>query len=238
MHADTDHPLLLVRPFLDVHKGILEAACREQRLTWADDPTNLDTSYLRNRMRALLSQHQTPAQSHQPISNLCSNSESLSATVGSANSLADCWQASSEATSKERQSSTHRTQAVQESAGELQTDATLSLSQNSVDIIQAILHVQQRCAAAHDIISCQAKALLTNSFQLNERNEQKQGMTSIESGQQSSRLCSTLAVKPFAEAQPTVALLALSAVLQVRLRTDCMIAHLPGNKANHEVYCM
>lgn len=127
---------------------------------------------------------------------------------------------------------------MQESAGELQTDATLSLSQNSVDIIQAILHVQQRCAAAHDIISCQAKALLTNSFQLNERNEQKQGMTSIESGQQSSRLCSTLAVKPFAEAQPTVALLALSAVLQVRLRTDCMIAHLPGNKANHEVYCM
>ncbi|KAL0055604.1 hypothetical protein WJX82_002320 [Trebouxia sp. C0006] len=47
---DTDHPLLLVRPFLDVHKGILETACREQGLTWANDPTNLDTSYLRNRM--------------------------------------------------------------------------------------------------------------------------------------------------------------------------------------------
>ncbi|KAL0040838.1 hypothetical protein WJX79_006889 [Trebouxia sp. C0005] len=63
---DTDHPLLLVRPFLDVHKGILEAACREQGLTWANDATNLDTSYLRNRMRALLSQTRTPAQSQQP----------------------------------------------------------------------------------------------------------------------------------------------------------------------------
>ncbi len=221
MYADTDHPLLLVRPFLDVHKGILETACREQGLTWANDPTNLDTSYLRNRMRTLLSQHQTPALSHQPISNLTSNSEWLSATVGSANLLAHCWQASSEATSKERQSSSHITQAVQESAGGLQADASLSHSRNSADIIHAILHVQQRCAAAHDIMSAQAKALLTDSFQLNERNEQKQRMTSIESGQQLSRLCS-LAVKPFAEAPPAVALLALSAVLQVCLSTDCM----------------
>ena len=236
MHADTDHPLLLVRPFLDVHKGILEAACREQGLTWANDATNLDTSYLRNRMRALLSQTRTPAQSQQPVSNFASIYKCLSATVGSASLLAHCWQASSDATPKKHQSSSHGTQAVQEPAGGLQADATLSHSQNSANIIRAILHVQQRCAAAHDIMSCQAKALLTESFQLNERNEQKQGMTSIESGQQSSRLCS-LAVKPFAEAQPAVALLALSAVLQVCLSSDCMIAHLSGNKADHEVYC-
>lgn len=235
MYADTDHPLLLVRPFLDVHKGILETACREQGLTWANDPTNLDTSYLRNRMRTLLSQHQTPALSHQPISNLNSNSEWLSATVGSANSLAHCWQASSEATSKECQSSSHSTQAVQKSAGGLEADATLSHSKNSADIIQAILHVQRRCAAAHDIISSQAKALLTDSFELNERHEQKQGMTSIESGQQLSRLCN-LAVKPFAEAQPAVALLALSAVLQVCLSTDCMTVISSSNKADHKVY--
>jgi len=236
VHADTDHPLLLVRPFLDVHKGILEAACREQGLTWANDPTNLDTSYLRNRMRALLSQHQTPAQSQQPVSNLASSCECLSATLGSANSFAHCWQASSDATPKKHHSSSHGTQAVQELAGGLQADATLSHSQNSADIIHAILHVQQRCAAAHDIISSQAKALLTDSLKLNERNEQQQGMTSIVSGQQSSRLCS-LAVKPFAEAQPAVALLALSAVLQVCLGTDCMIAHLSGSKADHEVHC-
>jgi len=219
VHADTDHPLLLVRPFLDVHKGILEAACREQGLTWANDPTNLDTSYLRNRMRALLSQHQTPAQSQQHVSNLASSCEGLSATLGSANSLANC---TSDATPKKNQSSSHSTQAVQESAGGLQADATLSHS-HSADIILAILHVQRRCAAAHDVISSQAKALLTDSLKLNERNEQKQGMTSIESGQQSSRICS-LAVKPFAEAQAAVALLALSAVLQVCLSTDCMIA--------------
>jgi len=192
-----------------VHKGILEAACREQGLTWANDPTNLDTSYLRNRMRALLSQHQTPAQSQQHVSN--PSCEGLSATLGSANSLANC---TSDATPKKNQSSSHSTQAVQESAGGLQADATLSHSQNSADIIQAILHVQQRCAAAHDIISSQAKALLTGSLKLNERDKQKQGVTCIESGQQSSRLWS-LAVKPFAEAQPAVALVALSAVLQV-----------------------
>ncbi len=192
-----------------MHKGILEAACREQGLTWANDPTNLDTSYLRNRMRALLSQHQTPAQSQQHVSN--PSCEGLSATLGSANSLANC---TSDATPKKNQSSSHSTQAVQESAGGLQADATLSHSQNSADIIQAILHVQQRCAAAHDIISSQAKALLTGSLKLNERDKQKQGVTCIESGQQSSRLWS-LAVKPFAEAQPAVALVALSAVLQV-----------------------
>lgn len=214
MRADTDHPLLLVRPFLDLHKWILEAACREQGLTWANDPTNLDTSYLRNRMRALLSQDHPPAQSQQPVSKLTSSSECLTATLGSANSHAYCWQASSDTAPKERQSSSHRTQAVQESAGGLQADATLSHSQNSADIIQAILHVQQRCAAAHDIISSQAKALLTGSLKLNERDKQKQGVTCIESGQQSSRLWS-LAVKPFAEAQPAVALVALSAVLQV-----------------------
>lgn len=205
-----------------MHKGILEAACREQGLTWANDPTNLDTSYLRNRMRALLSQHQTHAQSQQPVSNVASSCGSLSATLGSANLLAHCWQASSDATPKKHQSSSHGTQAVQELARGLQADATLSRSKTSADIMQAILHVQQRCAAAHAIISCQAKALLTDSLQLSERNKQKQAMTSIESGQQSSRLCS-LAVKPFAEAQPAVALLALSAVLQVCLSTlhDC-----------------
>ncbi|DBB04024.1 TPA: hypothetical protein ACH3X1_013083 [Trebouxia sp. C0004] len=232
---DTDHPLLLVRPFLDVHKWILEAACREQGLTWANDPTNLDTSFLRNRMRALLSQHQTPAQSHPPISNLTSSSECLSATLDSVDLHAHCWQASSDATPKEHQSSSHSTQAVQESAGGLQADATLSHSENSANIIQAILHVQQRCAAAHDIVSSQAKALLTDSLKLNERNDQKQGMTSIESGQQSSRLWS-LAVKPFAEAQPAVALLALSAILQVCLSADCTTVDLSGNKAGQKVH--
>lgn len=57
-----------MRPLLGLHKWQLEEACREASLKWAVDPTNTDTSFLRNHTRALLAQ--VPAAWHvsQPTS--------------------------------------------------------------------------------------------------------------------------------------------------------------------------
>jgi tRNA(Ile)-lysidine synthetase-like protein len=41
----------LSRPFLGVEREAILAYARAQRLTWRDDPTNLDPGYLRNRIR-------------------------------------------------------------------------------------------------------------------------------------------------------------------------------------------
>ena len=79
--------------------------------------------------------------------------------------------------------------------------------------MDAILQVQRCCATAHQTVASQAKELLQASLQLSLQSRQMD-----EAGQQQKHEWS-LAVKPYAEAQPAVALHALSAVMQVTIIT-------------------
>ncbi len=208
--SDTDYPLLLVRPFLEVPKWKLEAACTEQALTWADDPTNRDTKYLRNHMRSLLSKTITHAQSQLPLSGFAPRSQPADAHrqqfVDKAMHVPE----------EEHQVSS------QASQGEGQLDAA-EQQLGEVNIIPAILRVHSRCAAAHYTVSSQVKDLLQASLNLSRQTDQQQKRRKRhEPGHQTGTEWS-LAVKPFAEAQPAVALHALTAVMQVVFILLCVI---------------
>ena len=212
VYADTDHPLLLVRPFLDLPKWHLEAACTEQALSWADDPTNRDTKFLRNHVRALLSQSTAPAQPQQALCNSTPNSPPTSA--------ASHVQSNAQSIHLVHVLPPGTTRKAQDSEKQLEYSpgtAQVGVSQGPVgersDIVDAILQVQRCCATAHQTVASQAKELLQASLQLSLQSRQMD-----EAGQQQKHEWS-LAVKPYAEAQPAVALHALSAVMQVTIIT-------------------
>ena len=200
--ADTDHPLLLVRPFLELPKWQLEAACTEQGLTWADDPTNLDTTYLRNHLRALLSK---PVSGHQAKQEVLESNSELSTQRSSHNS--------------------HQLPGLDKNTQQPDKANSLSSTQPGADslsnaecvggIVPAILQVQRRCAAAHSALSAAAKDLVQASLQLPDRPRQQQKSHQHESLAQQEVSGWTLAVQPFAAAQSDVALHALTAVMQV-----------------------
>lgn len=62
LFAGSDYPVLIIRPLLGLPKSQLEEACREAGLTWSDDPTNKDTAFLRNHLRALIARSSVPRQ--------------------------------------------------------------------------------------------------------------------------------------------------------------------------------
>lgn len=200
--ADTDHPLLLVRPFLELPKWQLEAACTEQGLTWADDPTNLDTTYLRNHLRALLSKPVPQLQAKQEI--LERDSE-LSAQLN----LHGSHQ------SPGLDKNTPQPDRANSSSSKHMGAASSSDSECLGGIAPAVLQVQRRCAAAHSALSAAAKDLVQASLQLPERRRQQQQSHQHESLMQQEVSGWTLAVQPFAEAPSDVALHALTAVMQV-----------------------
>ena len=202
-----------MRPFLDVPKWRLEAACREQGLTWADDPTNQDTTFLRNHMRALLSQTRGKAQSQHPVSNLLCTSQSQPPMPRAATAPAHPWHTKSSGTLTQPTQHQNNTEMLQDSIAKCQLDVIPKCFSQKGDIMQAILHVQQRCAAAHNSLSDQAKALLTESMKASQH---KQDHGTLESGQQV-RAEWSLAVGPLAKAPSAVALHALTAILQVCL---------------------
>ena len=82
-------------------------------------------------------------------------------------------------------------------------------------ITPAVLQVQRRCAAAHHALSSAAKDLVQASLHLPDRPQQHQQRRQRDASTQHLVSGWSLAVKPFAEAQPAVALHALSAVMQV-----------------------
>ena len=51
------YQIKLIRPLLQVRKQQLQEYCRQQGLTWVEDPTNQDSSYLRNLIRAQLASY-------------------------------------------------------------------------------------------------------------------------------------------------------------------------------------
>ncbi|KAL3154492.1 hypothetical protein ABBQ32_013954 [Trebouxia sp. C0010 RCD-2024] len=197
---ESEHPLLLVRPFLELPKWQLEAACTEQGLTWANDPTNQDTTYLRNHVRALLSQSETQHQAKQK--RLAGDAEP--------HSLHTSPHQSCTANQDKQQPEKH---AYVSDMGVEPFDAA---GQCPAGVGPAILQVQRRCAAARKALSSAAKDLVQASLQLPDGprhhppSSQREHATQL----QGARL-STLAVKPFAEAHPDVACHALTAVMQV-----------------------
>ena len=200
LYADSDHPLLLVRPLLELPKWQLEAACTEQGLTWADDPTNYNTAYLRNHLRALLSKPLPQPQAKRD--HLERRSElSTPLTSLSLHQLPSLDQA-------------------KQQPGELLASSQLG-ADSAFDaeciggIVPAVLRVQRRCAAAHNALSSAAKDLVQASLQLPDRPRQHQHSQQREPLAQQEVSGWTLAVKPFAEAGPDVALHALTAVMQV-----------------------
>lgn len=211
VYADTDHPLLLVRPFLDLPKWHLEAACTEQALSWADDPTNRDTKFLRNHVRALLSQSIAPAQPQQAPYNSTPNSPPTSASHVQSNAQSiHPVHVLPPGTTRKAQDSEKQ---LEYSPGTAQVGVSQGPVGERSDIVDAILQVQRCCATAHRTVSSQAKELLQASLQLSLQSRQMD-----EAGQQQKHNWS-LAVKPYAEAQPAVALHALSAVMQVTIIT-------------------
>ena len=59
--ADPRFQVQLIRPLLGVRKAQLEQFCREEGLHWVEDPTNQDTSFLRNLLRQRLAQSSAAA---------------------------------------------------------------------------------------------------------------------------------------------------------------------------------
>lgn len=52
----------ILRPLLSLHKADLVEVCRSAGLSWAEDPTNTNTAYARNKMREVLGrQHSEPS---------------------------------------------------------------------------------------------------------------------------------------------------------------------------------
>ena len=200
LYADTDHPLLLVRPFLELPKWQLEAACTEQGLTWADDPTNRNTTYLRNHLRALLSKPLPQPQARQ-----------------------DYLERPSELSTPLTSPSLPQIPSLDQD--EQQPDQPLASSQLGADsafdaeciggIVPAVLQVQRRCAAAHVVLSSAAKGLVQASLQSPDGPRQHQQSQQHVSMAQQEVSGWTLAVRPFAEAHPDVALHALTAIMQV-----------------------
>lgn len=187
-----------MRPFLELPKWQLEAACTEQGLTWADDPTNLDTTYLRNHLRALLSKSVPQLQAKQRI--VERNSE-----------LSSHGSHQLPGFDKNKQQPDKP-----DSLSSKQIDADLSSDAECLGgIVPAVLQVQRRCAAAHSALSAAAKDLVQASLQLPDRLRQQQKSHQRESLAQQEVSGWTLAVQPFAEAQSDVALHALTAVMQV-----------------------
>lgn len=185
-----------MRPFLELPKWQLEAACTEQGLTWANDPTNLDTTYLRNHLRALLSKPVPQLQAKQE--RLESNSE-LSTQLSSHGS----HQLPGFDENKQPDRFTSK-----------QMDADFSPDVECLGgIVPAVLQVQRRCAAAHSALSAAAKGLVQASLRLPDRPRQQSHQHQSLAQQEISGW--TLAVQPFAEAHSDVALHALTAVMQV-----------------------
>ena len=202
LYADTDHPLLLVRPFLELPRWQLEAACAEQGLTWANDPTNDNTAFLRNHIRALLSKPigQATAQQDLPQDSQVTNELSSPRPFPHQPS--------------------HQPPILDQEGNQLQKQALLeqepkdSSNCEPAGIIPAILQVHRRCAAAHAALTSDAISLLQASLQLPQR--PLHGQQSRQRAAQQAVEDWSLAVKPFAEARSDVALHALAAVMQAR----------------------
>lgn len=197
--AGSGHPLLLVRPFLELPKWQLEAACTEQGLTWANDPTNQDTTYLRNHMRALLSQSEPQHQAKQEY--LTEDSEPCSPHLSSSQ-FPRIYQDTQQ---PERQAS----------SSQLDADPPDTGGESVAGVLPAILQLQRRCAAAHKAVSSAAKDLVQASLQLPDSQQQHPQSRQPEAAKQQVVSVWSLAVKPFAEAQPEVACHAMTAVMQV-----------------------
>ena len=195
--------MLLVRPFLELPKWQLEAACTEQGLTWANDPTNDNTAFLRNHIRALLSKPLQPTPAQQ---------EDLPPESELNNLLSSEQPTLHQPPHPDQQGSQLQKQALlaQEPKG-------LSNSGPEAGVIPAILQVQRRCAAAHAVLSSDAIALLQASLQLPQRPQDGQQSGHRDGAAQQAVNDWSLAVKPFAEAKSDVALHALTAVMQARL---------------------
>ena len=191
-----------MRPFLELPKWQLEAACTEQGLTWADDPTNLDTTYLRNHLRALLSKSVPQLQHKQEVRE--SNSELSSHFTSHGSHQLPGFDENKQQPDKANNSSSK------------QMDAEFSADAECLGgVVPAVLQVQRRCAAAHSALSAAAKELVQASLQLPDRPRQLRQSHQHESLAQQEVSGWTLAVQPFAEAQSDVALHALTAVMQV-----------------------
>ena len=55
--AGKEHIVRQLRPLLSLRKADLVGLCRAAGMAWVEDPTNADTSFARNRIRAVLQQH-------------------------------------------------------------------------------------------------------------------------------------------------------------------------------------
>lgn len=230
--AGTDHPLLLIRPLLDLPKSHLVEACREAGLTWANDPTNQDTAFLRNHLRALMAQSPPASlsatdasppsdplstQQNRPVAlhactdtmleQFISPAQVLqpgypSRSASHSSDVAQC--AVAEAQSQEAQSEHSRSSLASAEAASQGKHVQHS-------VLVAALHVQRRCAAAHEAIAAQARHVLRISL------EQGCGAfaKSCKAGENDEMLDCCLAVQPIAQAETAVALHTLSAALQV-----------------------
>lgn len=208
---DTDHPLLLVRPFLGLHKWQLEAACTEQGLTWANDPTNQNTQYLRNHVRALLDRPPLSG----TTTGLSNMPHATSATQAQRPTSNEVSEDSKSSQLPERQQCSLRQLAqgpTQELAQDTANNHAAQAQADQPNIVSAVLQVQRRCAAAQQELSLQAKQLLKASFLSDEALQPRSHATETGLAQASGQW--RFQVQPFAEAQPAVVLHALTAVLQ------------------------
>lgn len=74
-----------MRPFLHLHKTDVIAACQSAGLTWAEDPTNLDLSFARNKLRDTLRKGYPPGSAARCSIAACQPSKALATVEKCAN---------------------------------------------------------------------------------------------------------------------------------------------------------
>ena len=217
---------------LDLPKSQLEEACREAGLTWAQDPTNQDTAFLRNHLRALMAQ---PSPANLTATDGSATAEPLLSQQVRPVASRDCTDPLVEQSAVPAQllqpsdpsdAASHSSNIPQclvakaQSQEQQPTDcmgygksgeAASQRNDMQHSLFAAVLQVQQRCAAAHEAIAAQAKHVLQVSLDQGRRAVSRPG----KAGESDGILDCCLAVQPFAHAKPAVALHALSAALQV-----------------------
>lgn len=136
----------VLRPLLGVQRSQLRALLARCRVAWVEDPTNADTSYSRNAIRALLTQPQRQQQlqrhQQQPAANLVSNQPSgMQLDTSAASQPADAHDSGSR-------------QAAADMA------ALPAAAEGAATVTYDLLRLQRRCAAAVAEMQGAAAALL------------------------------------------------------------------------------
>lgn len=149
----------VLRPLLGVRRSQLRALLRRCGVAWVDDPTNADTSYSRNAIRALLTQHDSGRHlvagglgGGGPDQSIPSAMPGSPVTSGDGNEQR-C--ASADAGLLAAHSLT-----TPDAAGSAELSAFAAAAPGQASVVDDLLRLQRRCAVAHTEMQGAAAALL------------------------------------------------------------------------------